>query len=570
MNESSAAAERRINDAMEALSEGLYPSIAAAARDFDIPTRTLQRRMNGMGPLSSRPPTNKALSDAQELAICEYIERLDSWEMSARPRMVERAANYLLSLDGSNRVVGPHWTRRFLDRHPEYLKRKPKTLSVQRKNAHNLDDMEEYFEKFRKLVEGFGLVPEDIWNMDETTFRIGGGKAQWVITMDARKALVMQDPDNREHITSAESINGVGHTIPAFLILQAKHTLHKWTIYNDLSDEISLSVSDSGYSNDSLAMAWLRHFEKHSAKGQMGLYRLLIMDSYSSHLTYEFWSFAKEHKIILFRLPPRSTHLTQPLDVGCFQPFKHHHTQAINRVVRLGDVEFGKLQFLAEFQTMRNKTFTEATIRNAWEKTGLIPFNPEMVLSKVRDYQNEESARPTTPPSEPVKDTILDRTPRSAREIVDQGVVLQRRILAGKKVSQKYLARFIKGSTASAHSLEIIEDELKSVQQHATVKSARNKLSGTVAKKGGVITVGDVRASFQAREQTELQKAEVAAQRAIKALQKQKDLQHKKELGRLKKFWDVLKTTNQHHARWEKRQAQAHVTTIKKYIDSRW
>ena len=119
MDQSNAAVEDRINDAIGALSEGLYTSIAAAARNFDVPTRTLQRRVNGVGPLSSRLPNNKALSDAQELAICEYIERLDSWEMSARPQMIERAANYLLFLDGSNREVGPHWTRQFLDRHPE-------------------------------------------------------------------------------------------------------------------------------------------------------------------------------------------------------------------------------------------------------------------------------------------------------------------------------------------------------------------------------------------------------------------------------------------------------------------
>ncbi len=100
------------------------------------------------------------------------------------------------------------------------------------------------------------------------------------------------------------------------------------------------------------------------------------MDGYGSHLTYEFWSFAKEYKIFLFRLPPDSTHLTPPLDVGCFQTFKHCHTQGIDRVVRLGDVELGKLPFLTELQTMRNKTFTEATIRSAWEKNRSHSFQP--------------------------------------------------------------------------------------------------------------------------------------------------------------------------------------------------
>ncbi len=59
----------------------------------------------------------------------------------------------------------------------------------------------------------------------------------------------------------------------------------------------------------------------------------------------------------------------------------------------------------------------------------------------------------------------------------------------------------------------------------------------------------DVKASFQAKKESELQKAEAIAQRALNTLQKQKDLEHKKELGRLKKFWDVLKTTNQHHTK---------------------
>ena len=192
-----------------------------------------------------------------------------------------------------------------------------------------------------------------------------------------------------------------------------------------------------------------------------------------------------------------------------------------------------------------------------------------MVFNKIREYQKTQRVRPTTPPSIPISDTILDRTPHSTKEIVGQEIVLQRRILAGKKVNSKYLSRFIKGSIASAHSQQIVEDELKSVQRHATAKAARKKLMGTVAQKGGIITVRDVRAFFQVREESELQKAEAAAQRAINALQRQKDLEHKKELGRIKKLWDILKTTNQHHAKWGKKQAQTHVAIFKKYRNRR-
>ena len=122
MSQSNAAIESRINDDLTR-----YPKDSirqAAMQNFDVSTRSLQRRVNRMRRLSSRSPNNKALSEAQELAICEYIERLDLWEMSARLQMPERAANYHLSLDGLNCVIGPHWIHRFLDRHPEYFKRK--------------------------------------------------------------------------------------------------------------------------------------------------------------------------------------------------------------------------------------------------------------------------------------------------------------------------------------------------------------------------------------------------------------------------------------------------------------
>ena len=77
------------------------------------------------------------------------------------------------------------------------------------------------------------------------------------------------------------------------------------------------------------------------------------------------------------------THLLQPLDVGVFQPFKHYHSEAVRESVRFGDFEFSKLDFLACFQKIRDQTFKTSTIKSAFAKTGLVPFNPSIVLTKV-------------------------------------------------------------------------------------------------------------------------------------------------------------------------------------------
>ncbi len=54
-------------------------------------------------------------------------------------------------------------------------------------------------------------------------------------------------------------------------------------------------------------------------------------------------------------------------------------------------------------------------------------------------------------------------------------------------------------------------------------------LTRTIAQKNGIITMRNVRASFQTKKESKLQKA-------INVLQRPKDLEYKKELRRLKKF----------------------------------
>ena len=143
--------------------------------------------------------------------------------------------------------------------------------------------------------------------MDETGFRAGCGKVHWVITLDPDKPMLLTDPDNREYITSVESISGRGETIPPMIILYGILILKKWAEENDLDEDILLATSPTGYSNDELALQWLKHFEIHSQKSQVGVWRLLILDGYVSHLTYEFYEYAQKHHIELFRLPPLLT-----------------------------------------------------------------------------------------------------------------------------------------------------------------------------------------------------------------------------------------------------------------------
>ena len=158
-----------------------------------------------------------------------------------------------------------------MNRHPQYFKRKQKPLAAARKNAHNVEDILHYFEAFQSICYQLGIEHWDTWNMDEMGFQIGCGKAQWVIMAHKVKQLLMTDPDNWSYVTSVECVSVGGFSMPPMIVLQGKQILNKW-VHNNLNEDISLAVSDSGYSNDYLAYEWLVHFKLHSRGTQRGVY----------------------------------------------------------------------------------------------------------------------------------------------------------------------------------------------------------------------------------------------------------------------------------------------------------
>lgn len=512
------ALEDRIDQAIDALYHGLYTNCAVAARAFDVAPRNLQRRWNGSGSRSTRPSTNKALTNEQEQAIRDYIHRLDSINQCARPRMVVGAANYLIRFE--NRTVGHLWLNRFLKRNPEFHLRKQKPLSADRKDSHDLEDMTEYFNKLKRVMKEKGITEVDVWNMDETGFRIGCGRTQVVISLNRRKSLRLMDPDNRDYITSVECISSAGDVIPPLLIISGVHILHKWCQENDLDGETLIGTSETGYSNDDLALDWLHHFIHHTKHRRSGAWLLLIIDGFGSHATIPFFELATANNIVLFRLPAHSTHLTQPLDVGVFQPYKHYHAEAVDAAVRLGDREFGKLEFLAAFQTFRNQTFKSSTIRHAFKTTGIMPFNPNMVLDIIRQKISNSAHQLRTPSPQP---QLVERTPKGPESIRKFGQKIERALrnigpnggtMTRKNVDR--VQRFVRGTMTAANTLDLTTRDLNMFQHASSARRTRAGLAGTVAAKGGVMKVSQCRELCSIRQKKEEEKMKRKADREAK------------------------------------------------------
>ena len=135
MSEAYAQVELRVQEAVNTcrtqLSNQLKPNIAEVARNHRVPEQRLRARLKGRPDKTTVGGRNKALSDAQELAVCDYLDLLDKGSHKARYFMPTKCANSILAeahpTEKRPPTVSQHWSRRFLERHPQYNLRKQKT-----------------------------------------------------------------------------------------------------------------------------------------------------------------------------------------------------------------------------------------------------------------------------------------------------------------------------------------------------------------------------------------------------------------------------------------------------------
>jgi hypothetical protein len=158
-------------------------------------------------------------------------------------------------------------------------------------------------------------------------------------------------------------------------------------------------LSESGYTNDQLAMEWLDHFIFHTQSTPTSDVKLLLLDSHSSHRTLEFTIYAVEHNIITYAFPSHLTHILQPLDVGIFQPYKHWHREAVHSAIWNLDLEYNIRSFIRDLSTIREQTFKELTIIYAFKKAGVWPINYDNALAKLRKYSKPAPTLPSIIPA---------------------------------------------------------------------------------------------------------------------------------------------------------------------------
>ena len=317
-----------------------------------------------------------------------------------------------------------------------------------------------------------------------------------VVTASERRLKPLRvQPGDREWVTLIAAINAVGWVIPPFIIFKAKNHDQAW--YHNPWDW-RIGVSDNGWTTNELGLAWLQHFIKHTEAKKVGSHRLLILDGHESHKSLAFQDLCEENKIITLCMPPHTSHILQPLDVGCFAPLKRAYKEEIQVLANCHINYINKKAFLAAFTLVFNQAFSKGNILSSFRATGLVPDNPEVVLSRL-----EVKPRTPTPPI-PWSTPWQPKTPSNAWEIEAQTTLILKRIRDHKSSSPESILEMVlqvqKGSTLKVHSHTLLEARIAKLEEANQAASERKKRKKKRIQKGGTLSQAEAEAIVTQRD----------------------------------------------------------------------
>ena len=353
-------------------------SVRRAAMEYGVPKSTLGDRVSGRvthGVVSGPP---KYLNDEEEEELVRFI-------LGCASVGYPKTRKEILSLVQTqvDKPISHEWWDSLCKRHPNLTFRTPAPLSIARATAVDETALERYFDLLERTLGDNGLLekPCQVFNMDETGMPLSPQSPKCVFGR-GEKNPVNIDGGDKAQITVVACVSASGYCIPPMVIWDRKKLSLELT-----AGEVPgtfYGLSDKGWMDQELFDAWLScHFLRYAPPTRP---LLLLLDGHSSHYSPYAIRFAAKEKVIMFALPPHTTHVTQPLDRSCFSPLKVAWREVCQAFMAENPGKrVTRFNFLHLFSLAWMKSMTMKNIVSGFRVTGVYPVNRK-VVEKPKEF----------------------------------------------------------------------------------------------------------------------------------------------------------------------------------------
>ena len=366
----------------------------------------------------------------------------------------------------------------FKKRHVTKLsQRKPELLTKARTDALTEKTVDSFHDMLKKLIGNGKIVPESIYNLDETGLNTNPiGKV--FVDPKSKDAYTMNSNCGKAIYSVLFCSSAVGRYLPPFVVYKGKYLYSTWT--ESAPAGCRFAVSPSGWMHDYVFENWfMEHFIPFVADNQKPV--LVIYDGHGSHLTFKTVEAAMENDVVIVCLPPNCSHALQSLAMAVFKPLKAEWKKILKRFAResrLSNVDKSSFPgLLKQLCQKLNPVHAISGFRNA----GIVPLD------------KQKMKRCVTSVSEVSGDNDIEDVPSTP---------------------QKWLPEDEEIMTPNTATREAVNSVIDPKPSKATIEILKNKKAHRKRVQSKVLTTEEVKKGLRPEEIERKVKKKVKTQRA--------------------------------------------------------
>ncbi|KAL0869395.1 hypothetical protein ABMA27_007635 [Loxostege sticticalis] len=373
-------------------------SLREAALKYDVPKSTIERHSKGQTTYESAGhPT--LFSREEENKFIQYIQVVAEWGFPFdlidlrvfAQRYLNRIGRKVYTLQDN--LPGRDWAANFLIRHKSVLSNRISSNISSDRAKVNEEVIDEFFDNYEETIQG--IEPDCIVNYDETNLTDDPGSNKFIFRRGTKYPEKVMN-SSKTAISLMFSGTADGTLLPVYTVYKSEHKYDTWVLGGP--ETAHYNNSRSGWFDSICFEDWFNSIIIPFAKSKHGKQVLIIGDNLSSHFSENVLKSCQKYNIKFACLPPKATHLMQPLDVAYYAPLKHYWRQILTdwkKKEGRKQKTLSKNAFPGLLQKLLNRLedsgSSSQNLISGFEKTGLYPVNRDRPKTRLPKTQHSIS-----------------------------------------------------------------------------------------------------------------------------------------------------------------------------------
>lgn len=353
-------------------------SVYKAAKVYKVPQQTLRDRVIGKVDIDTTSSgRNPVLSLSEEEKLVSHLEVMAKYGYGyIRQEVCDIATDYAVQL-GKRCRDDPftlNWFRKFVKRWPQLRVLQPRGLENVRAKSTSSLVVSSYFKELEQTLDKYGLrdKPHLIFNIDEKGVMQNHTPPAVVAGTDFHPPAVVSQKGQTTTIIGCGNASGMA--VPPFFVFAGKRLIPD--LLKGASPGADGMMSDSGWVNADVFRHYMKeHLTKFLPHRDAGQHVLIVLDGHKSHISLDLVEWAKQQNIVLFILPAHTSHILQPLDVGCFGPFQRMFNSTCHRFIRDTSATITRYNICELSCKVYSKALSAENLHSAFKRSGIYPLD---------------------------------------------------------------------------------------------------------------------------------------------------------------------------------------------------